>query len=304
MKFVVFGAGGFVGNLLTEFLRNSGHSVLPILRKSGIKESLSIDITDKSQFELLANFIPDVVINCASALPGAGSLNDASRLLNFYNTNVVGGANIANWSLANGAGKIINCSTLAVIAKPWPIGLSERANTYPNGVHVAYCTSKLAQELVMSQIAVQDKVPIIHLRLSAIYGPGMKWEGILPKLITDFDNILPVKLKNGNNVFFNFLHVHDLCRLILKASITRNIESGVYNAAANEEISLFNLAALIKGELRSTSILTNEENDDMQSHAQVNNEKLLHAINEQSFNYTSIAQGVAQMIAAYKSNNI
>ena len=244
MSYLVFGAGGFLGSTLLNLLEQAGEEVWGTRRSAG-ERTYGLDISKQEQFKVI-DVVPDVVINCASALPDASrKFNDPEYLRLLHETNVIGGANIMNWVASAGVKRVINCSTLVVVNKPWPVPLKEEADTYPLGAHVGYSASKLAQELVMSSIADASQIDLLHLRISALYGPQMKEGGILTKLLKQAAAGEPISLTNGNKVSFDFLHVDDAASIIYHLSKVEAWQDRVINLASGEEVSLLALAELL-----------------------------------------------------------
>ena len=173
-------------------------------------------------------------------------MGDPAYLRQLFEANVLGGANIMNWAAASTTRKVINCSTLVVVGKPWPVPLREEDNTYPTGSHVGYSASKLSQELVMSSIAAAAHgMELLHVRISALYGPGMKGGGILNKLIRQAEAKETISLTNGNKVTVDFLHVDDAARAIYHLSKMDAWFHPVLNLASGEEVSLVELAEIL-----------------------------------------------------------
>ncbi|GAB3535592.1 NAD(P)-dependent oxidoreductase [Pontibacter brevis] len=241
MKYLVTGAGGFLGSTLVKQLREAGEEVYAVRRKAGEGE-LVLDITRADDFVKL-DIQPDIIINCASALPAGGkSFSDPDYLRQLFETNVIGSANLMNWAVSRKIPKLINCSTLVVVHKPWPVPLKEDENTYPTGGHVGYSASKLSQELVMSSIAEAGDVDLLHVRISALYGPGMKEGGVLTKLLKQAAAKERISLTNGNNVSFDFLHVEDAAKILYHLSKMEAWPQRILNLASGEEIGLLELA--------------------------------------------------------------
>ncbi|WP_224999058.1 NAD(P)-dependent oxidoreductase [Cesiribacter sp. SM1] len=248
MTYFVIGAGGFLGSTLVKYLQQQGEEVYYSKRSVGAGDSANacaLNITDATQFTSV-KAKPDVVINCASALPDPYKVfNDPAYLEQLFSTNVLGGANIMNWAAAEKIPRVINCSTLVVVGKPWPVPLKEGEKTYPKGGHVGYSASKLSQELVMSSIAEANGLSLLHLRISALYGPGMKAGGILHKLIGQAAAKENINLTNGNRVSFDFLHVDDAVKAIAHLAKLDEWPEQVINLASGEEITLMELAEVI-----------------------------------------------------------
>lgn len=273
MKYFITGASGFLGSTLVTYLQQGGEEVYYSKRSVGDKDSakaFALDITDPSQF-LNIGLQPDVVINCASALPDAAqAFNNPAYLEQLFRTNVIGGANIMNWAVTEKIPRVINCSTLVVVGKPWPVPLKEDDNTYPKGAHVGYSASKLSQELVMSSIAEAKGVELLHLRISALYGPGMKAGGILHKLIGQAKAKENIRLTNGNRVSFDFLHVDDAVKVIHHLARKEQWQDPIINLASGEEITLLALAKLICLQTGCPEeVITNVDEHDFSSRAKV-----------------------------------
>lgn len=244
MKYLVTGAGGFLGSTLVKYLQDIGEDVYAAKRKPD-GEAIELDITKAEQFDTL-DVQPDIIINCASALPDPlQHFNDPSYLKHLFDTNMIGGANLMNWAVSRKVKRVLNCSTLVVVGKPWPVPLNEAANTYPKGAHVGYSASKLSQELLMSSVAEANEVDLVHLRISALYGPGMKAGGILTRLFKQAAAKENITLMNGNKVSFDFLHVNDAVKILHYISKRNSWSDNIINLASGEEISLLKLAEII-----------------------------------------------------------
>lgn len=296
MKYLVFGAGGFLGNHLQRLLLESGEKVYCVKRIPD-ENSFNIDITRSDAFNSI-DIIPDIIINCASALPdGAQCFNDTDYLRRLFETNVIGGANIINWANSKGVKKVINCSTLVVVNKPWPTPLKEVENTYPKGNHVGYSASKLSQELVMSSIAEATGIELLHVRISALYGPEMKGSGILHQLINKARAGEILHLNNGNNVSYDFLHVDDAVKAIYHLSRQVDWSDTIVNLASGEEITLIKLAEIlceITG--NSKKNIRNVDSDNIPSRANVDTSLLEKYLHGSGINTKGFAEKIKYMI--------
>ena len=300
MKYLVFGSGGFLGKALVSFLRKSGDEVVATSRENNA--DYKVDISNEASFQSLMNVGPiDVIINCASILPNAAaSINDASFLKKLLDTNVIGGLNILNFGASIGVAKIINCSSLSVVNKPWPVPLTEEAIAKPGGRHIGYSVSKLAQELVMSEAAEHLNVSLLHLRLSALYGAGMAPEGLLPMLLSKAATNKKIQLWNATKNSFDFLLVRDAVKIIFLLSKRAEWKSQVINVASGEEIFLDKLMELILMESNSLSPIENGVTDSPISRAVIDNNRLLSLL-PQEWKMTPLKEGIKEMVTYYKS---
>lgn len=280
MKILIFGASGFLGKEVTELLKFNNLEIFEVTRNDN-KTNFNIDISVYDNFKILPNNFFDIVINCATILPG-GNYLDNDYLEKIYKTNILGSQNICKWiDSQNTITKIINCSTLVVANKPWPINFNESVMTYPTGNHVLYSSSKLMQELIFQTLADFKKINIVNIRFSALYGKSMLWNGIICNLIDQAKNN-KIELFNANMVFADFLNVKDAAKIIL--STIQNSISGILNACSGNEISLMNLAeCIIKCLGKNIKIINNDSENFIEQRAKINIDKLKQYIDTNSF---------------------
>lgn len=296
MKFLIFGGTGFIGSQLRQLLIAQGHEVEATSR-SGVDGTLKIDITDPSSFNTLT-VPPDIIVNAASLIPQASkSSTDPEFLQELYLTNVIGGVNICNWAVAQGIKKILNLSTLVTVRKPWPVPLLESAIALPEGPHVGYAMSKLSQEQLMNQAASEGNLQVIHLRLSAVYGPTMSPGGILFFLLNSFSTGDEIRLTNGTKMEFDFIHVEDVCRTILSLS-EENVKENILNVASGNSITLLALAEKLKSLLQSEHTINNTNIEGQGSRANVSVQRL-EKYTAGAHHATSLETGLLELINSY-----
>lgn len=291
MKILIIGGNGFLGNVITSLLSEMDFECYTVSR-SNSKSNYNIDISDFKDFSKLPNDFFDVLINCATILPG-GDYLDNDYLEKIYKTNILGTQNICKWiDGQSSVVKIINCSTLVVVAKPWPVNLMEEEFTYPIGNHVLYSASKLTQELLFKTFASSKKIILSQIRFSALYGETMEWSGIICNLIDQAKKNKKIILKNASKVNADFLHVEDAAKIIL-ATIESNF-NGILNAASGNEVSILELANIIAGNFVETvEIETSEEEDFQENRASICLDKLNRIIDTSLF--INLSDGIQKM---------
>lgn len=294
MKFLIFGSTGFVGRHLQKFLEAQGDEVIGISR-SGQNKSVSLDISKPSEFDKIS-FKPDVVVNCASQIPVLGKTSkDPDFLKQLFSTNVIGGANIANWAVQQKVFKIINCSTLAVIKKPWPVPLTENEIGLPEGVHVGYGMSKLSQEQIMNQCVKDSTTSLVHARLSAVYGLGMTQAGLIFNVLQKLKNQEPVQLSNASKNFLDLVHVEDVAKSISAIAKT-NSEEKIVNIASAEEVSVMELTQKLKDLAHSDVKIINEDTAEESSRAKVDIQILKEILRSNYKKCTPLDRGLSPIV--------
>lgn len=293
MKILIFGGNGFLGQALGKLFARENIEYSTASRANS-NSNYQINISNFEDFKKLPLNYYDVIINCATVLPG-GNFLDSEYLEKLFKTNILGSQNICKWiDGQTEVRNIINCSTLVVVAKPWPVSLTEEEATYPTGNHVLYCSSKLTQELIFKTFADGKNICLSQIRFSALYGEKMPWSGIICSLIDQARSNGEIILRNGNKVSADFLHVEDAAKIIL--SSIKNDYNGILNAASGEEVSLFKLASIIAAELDGSIGLKNSDEMDVdENRSNVKIDKLNKIIDSGGF--ISINEGVKKMLS-------
>lgn len=256
MNVLVFGGNGFLGLEIEKELKNTNYFFFSAARNTLNK--YQIDISNYKEFYILPNDFFDIVINCATVLPG-GNILDNDYLNKIYNTNILGTQNICKWiTTQKSVKKIINCSTLVVVNKPWTYNLTEDAPTYPVGNHVLYCGSKLMQELLVDTVARNYNIEFVNVRFSSIYGNNMPQGGIIWALFQQAKNNNLIKILNGNMVSFDFINVKDAAKTLITLIESKNI-NGILNVASGVETSLLELASIVKNNSSESVLIENED---------------------------------------------
>lgn len=292
MKVLVFGGNGFLGNSLTSVLEQESIVCFTVSR-SGIKSSYNLDISKYEEFSKLPLDYFDAVVNCATVLPG-GNYLDNDYLEKIYQTNILGAQNICKWiAIQESIKKIINCSTLVVVAKPWPVLLSENEATYPTGNHVLYCSSKLTQELLFNTFARSKNMLLTQIRFSALYGETMHWSGLICNLIDQARKNKKISLINGSKVAADFLYIEDASRIIT-AALKENLD-GIVNGASGIETTILELAAIVASQFDESIEIENIEDVDFkQDRALVSVKKLNKIISTK--NFVDLNQGIQKVM--------
>jgi UDP-glucose 4-epimerase len=233
MNVAAFGGAGFLGKVVVAQLRSRGHAVQVIEPRAGAGEPYA-DIREPAALEALS-LQPEVVINLAAIVPGP-----SATPAQMFAVNAVGATNVATWAAQRRVKRMVQCSTLVVCSRPWPVPLTETSPTYPTGPAAAYAASKLAGEIVASTVASAGVREFATLRFAALYGPDMVWTGVLPAFI---DAALAGKRLSASRAAADLIHVEDAARAVVAA--VEASEAGVFNVASGVETPIAELARLV-----------------------------------------------------------
>ncbi len=207
MKTLVTGATGFIGRHLCRHLIAAGHHVRVLVRPStparrldrlGEVETITGDVT-------VPQTLPDAVAGVDAVVHLAG-VTSAARASTYDRVNAQGTARLAEACLKRRLSRFVFVSSLAAQGPSQP----SEPHVRPGGEEPvnAYGRSKLAAEAALS--AVADDLPVTILRPAMTYGPYdpelAAWARLAQR------RLLPVV----DGLELSFIHVDDLCRLIVE----------------------------------------------------------------------------------------
>jgi dihydroflavonol-4-reductase len=173
MKVLVTGATGFTGGHLVRHLLEAGHSVVAMVRPSGLARAEPLqragaevrvaDLTD-------AAAVRRAVDGCELVHHIAATYREAGQSARAYTqVNVEGTRHVLEAALAAGARRVVHCSTGGVHGHITHPPADETAPFAPGDV---YQRTKLEAERLASAFGRQHAVEVVIARPIGIYGPG------------------------------------------------------------------------------------------------------------------------------------
>jgi dTDP-glucose 4,6-dehydratase len=267
-KVIVTGGLGFIGSNLIELLLKKNYSVLNIDKVTyssnfyNIKEFknsknynfLKLDIKDKKLFKILNNYKPSGIFNLAAETHVDRSIDKPE---NFINSNIVGVYNLLEcfkrYSKQKKS-KLIHISTDEVYGDI----LSGRTNEkYPYRPSSPYAASKAASDHLVYSYIRTYKLNAIITNCSNNYGPKQHPEKLIPKLIYNIMNNLPLPIYGDGSNSREWLYVSDHCEALIKIFLKGKIGE-FYNIGSNKNLN--NLEVTKKLLKNSKKIFTLGEN--------------------------------------------
>jgi UDP-glucose 4-epimerase len=241
MVIAITGISGFLGSNLFKAVSSKydtiGISTSQLHQQiEGVYPFSNIEKIDK---------IPEVVIHCHAAISSGANHADREKL---FAGNVKATNEIVNRFPFSNHIFISSCSIY---------GTDSSIKTENSNIHpvTEYALSKLWAE----RIVLQSNNAVI-IRLSSLYGIGMKENTILPNFINQAleNNIIKV-WGNGNRIQ-NYIHVSDIVKLIDQVIEHNNWNKQTYLGVAVEEYSNAALAQIISNLTNAEIVFVNEDN--------------------------------------------
>lgn len=247
-KVLITGITGFVGKAIAKRLVSLSYRIVGIGRKDSANVDFSIeyyraDITNLDDLSRVISIThPDIIVHCAAAISNeyfAKELIDA---------NVRGTTNLINIAIDYGVKKFIYISSLPIIGIPQEYPITEEHPVYPR---TTYHLTKYFGELLLANSA--KAMDYIILRFPSPVGVGMANNKILTVFISKCLKHENLILLGKGGRMQNYIDVRDIANAV-ECSIQSNTK-GIYNIAAEQSYSNYELAKMCKSVLQSRSEL-------------------------------------------------
>lgn len=241
MLIAITGVSGFLGSHLVAFF-SENHEVIKI--SSSVQEDLSNAVYSINKLDNI-NKTPEVVIHCHAAVASGMNLVDNQTL---FDGNVLATQKVVNQFPKS---KHIFISTVSVFGNASSVK-KEYSDIQPS---TDYAISKIWAE----KIVLQSDHSVV-LRLSSLYGIGMKENTLLPKYINQALGHQKIEVWGKGLRKQNYIHVSDVVYLIDKI-VLRNIwDKKIFLGVGNKEYSNIELAQIISGITNAEIVCVNEDN--------------------------------------------
>ena len=246
---VVTGGLGFIGSNLVEYFLNKNFKVINIDKityssnfyntKDFIKNKnykfIKCDIKNKKQlFKIFKKFKPIVIFNLAAETHVDRSIDGPSA---FIDSNIVGVFNLLeafkSFYLSCKNTKLIHISTDEVYGDVLKGRSDENYSYKPSS---PYAASKAASDHLVYSYVRTFKVPAIVTNCSNNYGAKQHPEKLIPKLIYNILNNLPLPIYGDGKNSREWIHVEDHCDALFKIFKKGKIGE-FYNIGSNKNLN-------------------------------------------------------------------
>lgn len=254
-KILVTGGAGFIGSHLVENLVGKGYDIV-VLDKCVIDCKIDSSLLRKIQF--LRGDVRDFALvreamrNCNSvvhlaALVGVEEVQQ--KQMETIETELIGTRNVVKAAIAEGVKKIIYTSSSAVYKDT--IGESSRENDQLNLVN-DYAVAKRMNELYLQSLTAEKGIQTVSLRLFNVYGEKQDERMVIPRFFQRALNNEPILVFGDGSQTRDFTIIDDVVKSIFLLLKYPSV-SGVFNVANGTELSIKDLAFMIKEITQSTS---------------------------------------------------
>jgi dTDP-glucose 4,6-dehydratase len=244
MKLFITGGAGFIGsNFVSHILERPGVEVINFdcLTYAGNLENLADiekheaytfvkgDITDPAAVDACLDSGVDAILNFAAESHVDRSILDSSA---FIRTNVQGTQVLLEAARRRKIGRFIQVSTDEVYGTLGETGrFTEESPLAPNS---PYAASKAGADLLARSYHQTFGLPVVITRCSNNYGPYQFPEKLIPLMILNAVDDLPLPVYGDGLYTRDWIHVQDHCRA-LETVLFKGVPGRVYNIGGDQE---------------------------------------------------------------------
>ena len=259
MKYFITGGAGFIGSHLTEYLLDKGHEVhiLDDLSTGSISniahlkgnERFGYTIGNVVDEPLVAEYIDwaDFVFHLAAAV---GVQLIVERPVYTIETNIKG-TEVVLKHAAKKRKPVLITSTSECYGKSDSVPFNEESDMVfgpTSRARWSYAASKAIDEFLALSYWRERKQPVVVVRLFNTVGPRQvgHYGMVVPRFVKQAISDEPITVYGSGKQSRCFCFVGDAIEALYDLSLRDDVFGKVYNVGSTEEISIENLAKLVK----------------------------------------------------------
>ena len=247
LRLLVTGASGFIGVRLCEEAAGRGAVVHGVSRRPAPDALPAVrweraDLTEEAAARALVRRVqPDVVLHLASGVSGN---RGADLVLPMLRANLVAAVNVMLAACEVGCGRVV----LAGSMEEPDLGDAEAVPQSP------YAAAKWATLTYARMFRALYELPVVHLRIFMVYGPGQRDLGkLVPYVTTSLLRGETPELSSGDREI-DWIYVDDVVDAFLAAAVAPGGEGASLDIGSGELVSVHTLVAhlrrLVGGEVQ------------------------------------------------------
>jgi nucleoside-diphosphate-sugar epimerase len=234
-RILLTGAGGLVGSHLLPLL-NEENEVYTISRKTIRNNNIKIDFSKVWDTEVLPKNL-DTIIHLAQSENFRDFPNQA---IDVFNVNTNSTLKLIDFAYKTGVKTFIFASSAGIYGNS-DVEFDESANIIYNNEMGFYLATKQCSEIILDNYS--SLLQVIQLRLFFVYGKGQRKDMLIPRLVDNIRNGVPLHLQGASGITINPTHVCDAVEAI-KASLDLS-GSHKINIAGPESLTMKEIGNII-----------------------------------------------------------
>jgi NAD dependent epimerase/dehydratase len=255
---LVTGADGFIGSHLVEMLHSEGFKVRALAQYNSFNNwGWLEDVGCKEEIEILTGDIRDPFF-CNEICEGVNIIFHLAALIaipysyiapqSYVETNITGTLNICKAALDQRVSRVIHTSTSEVYGSAQYVPIDE---AHPLQAQSPYSASKIGSDAMAMSFFNSFELPLTIARPFNTYGPRQSARAFIPTIISQIANNEPKLSLGDTSPTRDLNYVLDTCKGFLELANSSEAIGEVVNIGSNFEISVGEVASLIKLEMKS-----------------------------------------------------
>ena len=240
MRVLVTGAGGYIGNILTDLLIKKGHEVVALDRflfGETLNDYPEVDKIKADIRTISVEELKNAMKGVDAVIDLAALSNDPSGELNAVNTisiNHLGRFRVASLAKSYGVGKYLLPSSCSIY------GFNDEyvdETSLPNPLTTYARANLMIEKDSMALNSVEFNVTVF--RLATVYGLSanrMRFDLVVNDVVGQIFTKGFTNLTTGGKQWRPFVHVGDVCKaIVLGLESKKNLGGEIFNLGSNEQ---------------------------------------------------------------------
>lgn len=259
MHYLITGGAGFIGSHLAEELVKRGDTVLVLDNLSTGKYDNLAHLEDGKRLRLIVGSVtqPELVYECIKEVEGVFHLAAAVgvRLIIdqpvYTIESIAGGTDVVLKACSRYRRPILITSSSEVYGKSTRVPFREDDDCVMGPTSKrrwSYACAKALDEFLALAHWYQEKLPVIIVRLFNTVGPRQtgQYGMVIPRFVRQGLLGEPITVYDDGKQTRCFAHVSDVVKALVDLMTRREAYGQVYNLGTDEEITILDLAEMVK----------------------------------------------------------